>query len=171
MTKHETPRFDVLTEDLKKIKNDVRELKKGTKIVSAKAKSVEELAYLGSPELKTLETPRHERFEPLKRDAMAIDIAGSLQILAMGLGVIAEYAIPSAYSVKSAHTRIEAIEKSIDKIAKETNVDISKIKADLSNVKQVIDSENVNIVADYIKDFNKKVAEYKKKMTENDLAE
>ncbi len=160
--KHELPHFEVLVQDLEKLKQDIKDLSKGTEMVMKKAESVKSLAFLGSPELKTMEVPKHERFEPLKRDAMAIDNAGSLMILASGLRLIAEYAIPSAYATKALHVRMEALEKSVGKIAEETNVDLSQIKQEMSSVKSALQSP---LFTDVVKMFKegKETAEKTKK--------
>jgi hypothetical protein len=164
MTKsREVPSFEVLVEDIKKLKKDLKDLGKGTNIVVEKSKSIENLAYTGSPELKTLETPNRGRLEPLKRDAMAIDIAGSLEILATGLSLIAKYAIPSAYAIKSIHIRVDALEKSIDKIANETNVDLSTIKKEMVKVKETLQSPLFTDAVQMFKEGKESVEKNKKR--------
>jgi hypothetical protein len=152
-------KFQIAIKDLPALKKIIKTFDVGAKNCEGTMKGIREGANYTPPELSQLSFEKLTQFQLGKHDAIAKDVALTMEYLLIATQLCAHFAVKSAFATQYIRQRMESIEKSVNKIAKETNVDISSIKREVDGVKNILQSP---IFDDVVKMFKEGKTEAEK---------
>jgi hypothetical protein len=164
-------RYEIKGKDWDSFKSSLTSIDSSYKHVISQIDSIAKLAALHPEGMESLPIDKYSELCTMRLEAMMFDTSEVLKLLAINTyKIVGEQTLSCAYAIQRLQDQVVYLEKMVDEVADKVDVDLSDIKEKMNTLKTTLDSEEVSLIGTFVKDTNKKIEEYKKKMAENDLA-
>jgi hypothetical protein len=124
--------------DIAHLREDLKFFHSLNKNLVNQLKTIQESAEYNPEGLKKLSLEQRAELEAKKRDALVYDLATAVEYLSLSSSLCAEYAIRASYASQYVSERLIQLEKSVEKIAAKTGVDISSLQTEVVDLKETI---------------------------------